>query len=62
MAECTSFEAGTVLPTSFCFVFETSVFVAGLELFLEQKKNVKQKYRAWQIFFWLKIKDFSWTI
>ena len=39
MAECACPEGGTGLPTSYapvCFVFGTSVFVAGVELFLEQ--------------------------
>jgi hypothetical protein len=40
MAECACPEGGTGLPTSYapvCFVFGTRVFVAGVELFLEQK-------------------------
>jgi hypothetical protein len=40
MTECAYPEGGTGFPTSYapvCFVFGTRVFVAGVELFLEQK-------------------------
>jgi hypothetical protein len=40
MAECACPKGGTGLPTSYapvCLVFGTRVFVAGVELFLEQK-------------------------
>jgi hypothetical protein len=40
MAECACPKGGTGLPTSYapvCLVFGTRVFVAGVELFFEQK-------------------------
>jgi len=42
MSECACPEAGTGLPTSntpVCFVFGTRDFVAGVELFLENKSR-----------------------